>query len=133
MTLTEVKKLSPVKITYKYSVSGGGEYVGSNRCINITKNLKRNDKIECLLHEIGHAIHHANNCRCMLNLDNHALAEYHAARFVMKHIQNNSVLIKVFIDKVNRELKNAFYRSPHLAAVKRIIKLKQWDKFIIRG
>jgi len=125
MTLTEIKKLSPVKIYYR-SVYGNGEYHPLEKCILIDKDLRGAVKMGCLLHEIGHAIHHAEGCRCM-TLSNHTLAEYHAMRFVMKHIKDNPVLIRVFIDKTIFLLVKG--DSEYRTAAERIMKLKQWKEF----
>ena len=102
MTLTEIKKLSPVRITYETYISGDGEYRGTSKTIAVSRLLKHNNKMETLLHEIGHAVHDAIDCPCMQDLDDHTLAEYHAARFTMKYIKNNPALIRVFIGKINQ-------------------------------
>ncbi len=125
MNLKQIEKLSPVEIEYKDNLYVDGLYDAGIKRIKIDKKLCGNNKIETLLHEIGHAIHDKNGCKCIYTR-NHPLGEYHAYRFVMKFVKDNLVLVDVFVEDVIEGF-NSFSQAHNIAA-KRIMKLKGWKK-----
>lgn len=129
MTLTEIRKLSPVKIVYVSEYPVRVRYYNYGKFIEISKGFRPALHAVLLLHEIGHAIHHAKNCKCM-QLYDHTLAEYHAERFVMKHIKGNGRLIKAFIE-TQRTSSNSS-SDEHKDTAKRIMGLKSYAKLEIK-
>ena len=126
--MVQIEKLSPVKIIYRRSIDCCGLYDATNKYITIEATIVGAEKAVVLLHEIGHAIHDAKNCRCMAMEDrsNHTLGEYHALRFVMNYIKGNQEQIQIFIQGIIRELRRG--DIAHRTAVRRIMKLKAYKK-----
>lgn len=127
MTIKEIEKLSPVKIKYAPIMDNGRFYFKAPQYIEIYSRLTGAFRKGIMLHEIGHAVCHANGCRC-LKVPNKTLAEYHALRFTMKHVQGDKELIQVFVKQV-RGFLNLPHYPHHCMAARRITKLKQWQRF----
>ena len=135
MTYEEIEKLSPVKIIYGSHFTTGTYYsymlpheANMKPYIEIKADLCLANKTIELLHEIGHAIHHAKNCKCIQNMDDHTLAEYHAYKFTMKHIKGNKKLVEVFAADIFAAINST--QHIYKTAAKRIIKLKSYAKLI---
>ena len=127
MNLTEIKKLSPVEIVDNESCFFY-QIVNDSGYININSEKNKNIIAVALLHEIGHAIHHLQDCECIANPNNFIKAEYHAEQFTMKHIKDNYKQIRVFVKHIRSSL---FGKGmPHYGAARQIVKLKQWRHFL---
>lgn len=136
MKLSEIKALSPVQIIYKPILSHwlcNGLYFSCDIPPRIeVENSLNGAKLKCvMLHEIGHAIHHKQNCRCMQNRNNHTLAEYHAFKFAMGHIEDDEELAECFVNEI---LKNALgFKGEHKIAARQLAKLKLWKKLCLNN
>lgn len=126
-----LKQLSPVPIKFKNGreMSDIGLYFAEDTYysphIEIANDLEKHHKIAILAHEIGHALCSKKNCKCMINKDDHTLAEYHAFKFelewLLKHKQRKALKSTV------KNIKSC-HSGPHKSAAKHIMRLKLWQK-----
>lgn len=128
MTLKEITKLSPVEVRYVPMPDGGRYYLNTPQYITINENIGKIQQATALLHEIGHALCDIKKCKCFKKSVDEVLREYHAYKFVLKHVKNDKKLMRQFIKDVEYVLNNNCYPD-HNKAVQRIIRLKQWTKF----
>lgn len=133
ITRAQLKKLSPVEIRYQPCRNLGAYYYPKydtgqlKSFIEIDDDLEPTEQVLILLHEIGHAVHHIKNCKCHTD-KNRTLAEYHAHRFIMKHIKGDNELIKEFVKAMYMFIHSEF--AVERGAAKRIVKLKSYANLL---
>ena len=127
-----LKRLSPVPINFKKMNSMGlyhhiNIFMSYSSHIEISNSLGKYRRMSVLAHEVGHAQCDAKNCNCMINRNNHTLAEMHAFKFalnwLLKHKQKRA--LKVTINNINM---CAGDPDHYAKAAKHIMKLKLWQK-----